>query len=239
MTNEILLIIKLSGLLILCPYFITPLLANNFHMTENKFWEIIENSKNAITDKESAEQIENKLNDLSPAKLVDFYLLMEKYRAMAYKRDLYGAGSLLSGRNLSDDSFWYFTCWLVSRGKQTYQSALNNADSLADLPANLENEYGVDVYFQSYCGIVYDIFEFKTGRNIYDEAKHQYEKDNDWFGYTTDELKLSFPKLWAKYGYLRTEPSLIETLLTDFIVNIVVFFIKVIEIIGQIFVGKR
>jgi Protein of unknown function (DUF4240) len=55
-----------------------------------------------------------------------------RYRREAYSWDLWGAAYVVNGGG-SDDGFEYFCCWLVSRGREVYESALADSDGLAQL----------------------------------------------------------------------------------------------------------
>jgi hypothetical protein len=53
----------------------------------------------------------------------------------ADRRDLWSIADLVNG-GASDDGFYYFRCWLVGMGKQVYEAALTDPDSLADALAD-------------------------------------------------------------------------------------------------------
>ncbi|TYB52801.1 DUF4240 domain-containing protein, partial [Nonomuraea sp. PA05] len=49
----------------------------------------------------------------------------------AHRADLWGAAYLING-GCSDDGFEYFRCWLVGQGREVYEAALDDPDSLAE-----------------------------------------------------------------------------------------------------------
>jgi Protein of unknown function (DUF4240) len=46
--------------------------------------------------------------------------------------DLWGAAYTING-GASDDGFYYFRCWLIGMGKDIYEAAVADPDSLADV----------------------------------------------------------------------------------------------------------
>src|ERR1700731_1618466 len=61
-----------------------------------------------------------------------FEAAFRRYLNMAYTWDLWGAASVIHG-GCSDDGFEYFRRWLVLRGRDVYEDALADPDSLAQL----------------------------------------------------------------------------------------------------------
>ena len=61
----------------------------------------------------------------------------------AYRQELWGAAYLING-GCSDDGFVYFLGWLIAQGRDVYQAALPDPDSLVSHPsvASLNARYG-------------------------------------------------------------------------------------------------
>ncbi len=53
--------------------------------------------------------------------------------AVSYRQELWAAAYLING-GASDDGFDYFRGWLVAQGRETFERAVADPDSLADLP---------------------------------------------------------------------------------------------------------
>jgi hypothetical protein len=53
--------------------------------------------------------------------------------------DLWGAGYMIAG-GMGDDSFDYFCDWLIGQGREVFEQALADPDSLANVPAAAEEE---------------------------------------------------------------------------------------------------
>ncbi len=80
------------------------------------------------------EPLQAELSGLEIADIITWYLIFEKYRALAYKQKLCAAAAVMMN-GCSDDSFDYFRGWLIAQGKDVYLAALRDPDSLADVEA--------------------------------------------------------------------------------------------------------
>lgn len=94
------------------------------------FWDIIEPGKDEEAPEES---LRCRLEALQPGELVWFQEHFDALHAAAYRWDIWGAAYLLEG-GCSDDGFIDFRYALISLGREVYEAALANADSLADVP---------------------------------------------------------------------------------------------------------
>jgi len=100
-------------------------------MTITEFWKIIEKSKHgAESSDEQAEKLEAFLSDLPPEEIVAFDKIFTDFRYTAYRWDLWGVAYLLCG-GCGDDAFDYFRAWLIGRGQQFYEDAINDPESVA------------------------------------------------------------------------------------------------------------
>lgn len=104
-------------------------------MTEEHFWQIIQKSFDACSGNTDAQAaaLANDLDKLHPDEIASFARHFATYHRQAYSWDLWGAAYLING-GCSDDGFADFRSWLISRGKNWYQQALINPDSLAGYP---------------------------------------------------------------------------------------------------------
>jgi len=101
-------------------------------ITENEFWEIIQESLKGEANFSIPKQyqlLKSIFNSKTTEELVGFYYYASELYRKAYTSELWAAVYIARGR-YGDDSFHYFRCWLVTRGKEIYYTALNNPDSL-------------------------------------------------------------------------------------------------------------
>ncbi len=110
----------------------------------------------------------------------------------SYKWDLWGAAYLING-GCSDDGFDYFCDFLISEGKEAYEEALANPDSLSELndieDADLEEyRYSID-----------EAYEELTDEEMPNETI-EFPKEPKGQQWVEDDLLKMFPQLAAKYG---------------------------------------
>jgi hypothetical protein len=100
-------------------------------MTLDEFWEHIDKSKRKDPDAH-AERLTKRLAKLKPDEILDFTHWWDLMMREAYTWNLWGAAYLING-GCSDDGFHYFCNWLVLRGRDVFQAAVSNPDTLADV----------------------------------------------------------------------------------------------------------
>ncbi|MEU6216235.1 DUF4240 domain-containing protein [Streptomyces sp. NPDC047022] len=103
-------------------------------MDETQFWELVDASREVAEGDpdEQADQLVAQLLRLDPESVLDFARHFESRYNRAYRWDLWGAAWVLLG-GASDDAFDYFRCWLIGQGREVFERALHDPDSLADL----------------------------------------------------------------------------------------------------------
>lgn len=183
-------------------------------ISEDEFWEIIDNS--LVGAKYLAEtqyqQLEQILKTKSLEELIGIcYHSIELYRK-AYTPELWAAPFIAMG-GCGDDSFHYFRCWLVNRGKYVYYNALKDPDSLV---SEFEHyEYRNDIQADLLKLYVNDVYKGISGGNtdLDDVIESEYEEqlntkgemelseliEFDWDGNDEKRLKNICPRIFAKY----------------------------------------
>jgi hypothetical protein len=158
-------------------------------MNLNAFWAIIGNSR--TNSPETDEQIKNlkgELRKLSETQIVEFENRFIALKNKSYRWDLWGAVYLLCG-GCSDDSFEYFREWLIGQGKDKYETAIKDPESIKEFvaPKN-ENWEGF-----GYCAR--EVYMEKTKKKYIpsDSQPKQNPTGEEW-----DEANLPkmFPSIW-------------------------------------------
>ncbi len=109
-------------------------------MTEEEFWAFIDKSREESAECEAqAAALAWLLSAQSAQAIQSFDGIFAAKRADAYRWDLWGAAYLING-GCSDDGFEYFRCWLIGQGREVFEKALNNPDSLADILSGGEDD---------------------------------------------------------------------------------------------------
>src|SRR5689334_16046944 len=105
-----------------------------------------------------------------------------------------GAAYITEG-GCSDDNFTDFRYWLISMGRDVYESALTDPQSLGEstrLP-------GVEVsFFQEFGYVAREIMDEKGISDDTWETRHPREPQG--IAWKESDLPTLFPKLWAKFS---------------------------------------
>jgi hypothetical protein len=164
------------------------------NMDINKFWRIVDEAKvRAGNDIETRiETLRKGLSGFAPAELQKFQNIYDQQIQRSYRWDLWGAAYVMNS-GCSDDGFRYFRDWLISEGREIFERALTDPDSLAELPR-------VDVAeLELYGYVALELFEEK--------AEGELERDFSTEGaepagkqWSEEQLPSLFPRLHAMYG---------------------------------------
>ena len=110
-------------------------------MTSDRFWDIIGRTADEGDADLQLEALDRALRKLSQAELPAFRDAYLRAHREANHWDLWAAAFLING-GCSDDGFSYFRDWLISKGQDVYEAAVEDADSLADvLDEDTETEF--------------------------------------------------------------------------------------------------
>jgi hypothetical protein len=133
-------------------------------MDETEFWELVDATRDAAEGdpEEQADLLVERLIQLDPDAVLDFARHFESRYNRAYHWDLWGAAwVLLDGA--SDDAFDFFRCWLIGQGREVFEGAVHDPDSLADLLDDFDEEvdgdgeelgYAADEAYEQLTGVV-------------------------------------------------------------------------------------
>lgn len=168
---------------------------------EDRFWALVQASARdgASSDVQIA-RLRASLNALTVPEIEAFQRVFDEKLAQAYSWDLWGAAYVIHG-GASDDGFEYFRRWLISRGRQIFDTAMADPDSLAELipedpPGALENE---EIGF-----VAMEIWARKTGRGPAEMPGganiQAAEPSGVPFEEEEEALARRYPRLWRRFG---------------------------------------
>ena len=170
-------------------------------MTTDEFWDLVDAARiEAHTASSDAvlESMSAKLAGVSPEEMVSFRDRYDEAMAQAYTWPLWGAAYIIGG-GCSDDAFADFRSWLISMGRRTYQAALADPDSLAEL--DLGPNAAEDAFFEEFAYLVGEVYEVTTGEELPDATSvHPAEPSGEAWEEDGTDLSRRFPKLWKRYG---------------------------------------
>jgi hypothetical protein len=174
-------------------------------LDEDKFWSIVNKSVDPKRDQDSQESyLIKQIEKLSPKEIVGFRLRTDKLLHDTYTSEMWCAAYIMNG-GCSDDSFEYFRCWLISRGREVFNKAKTNPDYLIN-----EVVEGVDSYdFENFWYVALKAFEKNTGKNLYDYIDQENFKTKEghypkleltWREDDPKSMKKICPKLFSKFN---------------------------------------
>ncbi|GFH35005.1 DUF4240 domain-containing protein [Streptomyces pacificus] len=171
-------------------------------MDETEFWEIIDSTRAAAEGdpEDHADLLVERLLRLDPDSVLDFARHFEARYHRAYRWDLWGAAAVLLG-GASDDAFDYFRCWLIGQGREVFEGAVHDPDSLAELLDDFDEDVDGDGEELGYAAD--EAYEQLTGTAAPDPgiAAQPPEPDGAPLDLESDRaLAERFPALWERFG---------------------------------------
>jgi Protein of unknown function (DUF4240) len=167
-------------------------------MDIDEFWRLINTTREASGGNVSrqVDLIVEILIDRSIDEIFTYEKIMDDLLDRAYDAELWDAADII-GCGTGDDGFWDFRAWLIAQGRQVYENALADPESLVDLvdiddDAQEEEMLYVTIY----------AYEKKTGRDILTRENKKLYRELTLKGKPVpkETLKYRFPKLFAKFG---------------------------------------
>ncbi len=172
-------------------------------MELERFWTLVAAMR---ADSDSMElhyrSCDKMLKKLSNQELVEFSIQISLLQERAYDWNLWAAAYIING-GCSDDGFVYFRTGLIFQGKEVFEAALADPESLVEIDLAPELiEYESFAYLPEY------VFEEKNPdrTDFYDLTCEQLRlpeenspRGEEWEE-DDSELKKRFPKLTEKYG---------------------------------------
>jgi len=179
---------------------------NGGTMTEDRFWAVIARTTAYEADAErQLEALRQALRELTPSEIEAFQRAFQREQKRAYTWDLWGAAYLLNG-GASDDGFEYFQRWLISKGRRTFEAAVSNPDSLADMVA--PGAEGT-CEFEEFAYVAGHVWAEKTGIDPWKDRTSSFpytgaapaaQPSGTPFKEDQAYLAKRYPKLWARFG---------------------------------------
>jgi hypothetical protein len=173
-------------------------------MPADEFWQIVKLTLESDRDPDAQLQaLRTTLRELTLEEIISFEVAFRRYLNKAYTWDLWGAAYVIHG-GCSDDGFEYFRRWLVSRGRDVYEAALADPDSLTEL----DMRPGPDGVweFEAIYYVAMRVFKEKGGEGdvrSYSEPEVGLggpAPSGEPFEDDREHLARRYPKLWRRFG---------------------------------------
>lgn len=170
---------------------------NDFGTKE--FWNLIERAKSKSVGEleEQSEILIEMLSERPLEDIIEFAKIFQNFYSVSYTSDLWAAAYIIQG-GCSDDMFDYFRGWLIAQGKNTFENALENPETLTS-KISLEDAEEIDGELMLY--VADEAYRRKTGKDLekltgfvkFPEIEFDWNEDDD-------SLEKKFPKLYKKYS---------------------------------------
>lgn len=98
-------------------------------MTLDEFWDHIRATRRRDPEAHG-DRLVKRLAKLSPEEIIDFDHWWKVSHRKAYRRALWDAAYVING-GCSDDGFHYFRDWLILQGRDVFEAAITDPDTLA------------------------------------------------------------------------------------------------------------
>ena len=172
-------------------------------MDIDEFWDIIGRARahaESLGDEDFDDYTEGLaaiLRQLPPEQVVQFYYHIIDCLRASYHFDLWDAAYLIH-QGCGDDAFQDFRAWLISMGREVYENARRNPDSLAELdPQQRDNSF-----FEELPSVARKVYEKMTGKQIPWDRRYNRHPPPAGVQRSDEDLDLPnrYPALWAIYG---------------------------------------
>ncbi|MEU1263212.1 DUF4240 domain-containing protein [Streptomyces cellulosae] len=143
-------------------------------MNRHQFWQFVDVARDQAPDPHDPEDVARRATALlatHPAEeIVAAQQVLWDLMADSYVNPLWAAAYLING-GCSDDGFDYFRGWLIAQGREVFERAVADPDTLADLPGvRAAAAAGHDLECEGVLGIVWNAHTRATGRHLPDDA---------------------------------------------------------------------
>jgi hypothetical protein len=166
-------------------------------MNDTAFWQLIADTRadaGNATDKQS-DLLEQRLRRLPANQIAEFERIRQGLDRQAYTYELWGAAYVIED-GCSDDCFRDFRGYLISLGRDPYEAALRDPDSLASVAQDAETgnwENADDVAPDAYEGVADE--DIPTG----DSEPSGDPSGDPWDDDHAEQLVQRYPRLAARF----------------------------------------
>jgi hypothetical protein len=135
------------------------------------FWSLVDEARASAPDDRAVAERATALLAVRPREdILAFQQIFWDLMAESYREPLWGAAYLING-GCSDDGFDYFRGWLISQGREVFESAVADPDSLAGHPAVQEaaKDYS-ELDYESMLGVAHGAHRAAQGEEMPPDA---------------------------------------------------------------------
>jgi uncharacterized protein DUF4240 len=163
-------------------------------MTEDDFWSIVHASGGGYQGdcEAQADRVRQRLAGLTTAEIASFKARFQEQMNRAYSWELWGAAFIINA-GCSDDGFEYFRAWLIMQGRNVFEAALADPETLVDVVDAGEVECEEILY------VPFEVYEKVSGGQKL-QAGPWSPAEPTGKAWTEEDLETRFPRLTEMFG---------------------------------------
>ena len=171
-------------------------------MDSTELWDLVETARDEADDPGDADSVAETLvrtlADRDPEVIEAFDVALAGLVAESYLTELWAAAYLVNG-GASDDGFDYFRGWLIAQGRDVFEAAVADPDSLAEVPAvRRALAAGDELECEAMLGVAWDAYSAATDEDLPDAGKQALpELAPMWDFDDEDAMREHLPRLSA------------------------------------------
>lgn len=167
-------------------------------MNRDEYWDLVESCRPADSPDELATAVKDKLCNMPLEQVLAFDQVQQELMQESYTWRLWGAAYLING-GCSDDGFDYFRGWLITQGRDTFERALADPETLADLDIDPEDSY---CECENMVSAAFSAYYSRTGEYppISPTLSPGPGLGEGWDFDDDDEMQARYPRLFEKFG---------------------------------------
>lgn len=169
-------------------------------MTESQFWELVTRTSPQQNQTDLAESLKQKLSLLNNDELRDFDKIFGQQMRRSYSWSVWGAAYIITGCD-SEYAFAEFRCFLISLGKQWYDTIVELPDELGKLIEWPEKDGSAYPFLDEYDLIAGQLYEERADDELPYVPSGQASPAGKKFSHKKKQLKATYPVLSAAFPF--------------------------------------
>ena len=162
-----------------------------------QFWEVIDStSEKPLNIEKASERLAAALRKMPQPDVFEFCCEFDRKMDEAYTWELWGVAYLING-GCSDDSFMDFRGSLIAMGKEIFDKAISDAESLL----NIDKDQLAQMFEEGYIYSAPTAYETLSGEQPHMNVSRKQSPSGKEWDESRQSLQQQFPKAWSVYGW--------------------------------------